>query len=87
MKNQGLKKSVVTVSGGVTSHLRSRWGLAKHRDDTYLHHLMDAIVVGCTDSGMVQRVANYHKAKERSNTKKQHSLSHGMDSEMMFFLV
>lgn len=70
MKNQGLKKSVVTVSGGVTSHLRSRWGLAKHRDDTYLHHAMDAIVVGCTDSGMVQRVANYHKAKERSNTKK-----------------
>ncbi|MDC3424713.1 type II CRISPR RNA-guided endonuclease Cas9 [Aquibacillus sp. 3ASR75-11] len=65
-KDPNFKKRVVTVSGRVTSHLRSRWGLEKHRDKTHLHHALDAIVVACTDDSTIQQVTNYHKMKENN---------------------
>ncbi|UJL45641.1 hypothetical protein KFZ58_14765 [Virgibacillus sp. NKC19-16] len=67
-KYSGRKKWVNTVNGRITSHMRSRWGLEKHREETHLHHALDAIVVACTDDGIVQRLTNYHKGKE-NNTK------------------
>ncbi|MFD1850957.1 type II CRISPR RNA-guided endonuclease Cas9 [Oceanobacillus bengalensis] len=70
-KDPHLKKWVVTVSGQVTAHLRSRFGLSKHRDETHLHHALDAIVVACTDDGMIRRVTNYHKVKESSKAVKE----------------
>lgn len=65
-KKKNHKKRVETVNGQVTAHLRKRWGLEKHRDETYLHHALDAVVVACTDSKMVKKVTEYHKGKENS---------------------
>lgn len=69
-KDSYLKKWVVTINGRVTAHLRRRWGLEKHRDQTHLHHALDAAVVACTDDAMIQRITIYHKAKESNKYKK-----------------
>jgi CRISPR-associated endonuclease Csn1 len=61
------KKWVETVNGKITAHLRSRWGLEKHRDDTHLHHAMDAVVIACTDNRMIQQITNYYKIKESNS--------------------
>ncbi|MFS1519589.1 type II CRISPR RNA-guided endonuclease Cas9 [Bacillus sp. SCS-151] len=60
-------KRVQTVNGIITSHIRRRWGLEKERQDTHLHHAMDAVVVACTDHYMVTRMTKYHKNKENLN--------------------
>jgi CRISPR-associated endonuclease Csn1 len=60
------KKRVVAVSGQITSFVRKRWGLEKVRENTYLHHAMDAIVVACTDDIMIKRITDYMKNKEDS---------------------
>lgn len=60
----GRNKRVIAVSGQITSYLRKRWGLVKYRDETFLHHAMDAIVVACADDKMIQRITNYMKNKE-----------------------
>lgn len=61
-----MKKRVQTVNGMITSHFRSRWGLEKVRQDTYLHHALDAVAVACTDQHMVTQVTEYYKNKESS---------------------
>ncbi|WP_018922791.1 type II CRISPR RNA-guided endonuclease Cas9 [Salsuginibacillus kocurii] len=60
------KKRVETVAGKITSHLRKRWGLVKHRQDTHLHHALDAVVVACTDTKIIQDVIRYYRLKEES---------------------
>lgn len=57
--------------GRLTSLLRARWGLntilndhnQKNRDD-HRHHAIDAVVVGCIDQSMVQRVATARAREE-----------------------
>ena len=61
-----MKKRVQTLNGRITSHFRSRWGFEKIREDTYLHHAVDAVVVACTDQHMVNKVTDYYKSKEQS---------------------
>lgn len=58
------KKRVECVPGKITAHFRKRWGFEKHRENTHLHHALDAIVVACTDTGMIQSVTRYYKHKE-----------------------
>ncbi|CCF15452.1 HNH endonuclease family protein [Brevibacillus laterosporus GI-9] len=59
------KKKVVNTSGRITSHLRSRWGLEKNREQNDLHHAMDAVVIAVTSDSFIQQVTNYYKRKER----------------------
>lgn len=54
------KQHVVALSGGITSHLRKRWGLTKVRDDGDLHHALDAAVIACATQRMVQQVSAYY---------------------------
>lgn len=58
------KKRVHTVSGIITSHLRSRWGFNKDRKESHIHHALDAVIVAVTSDQMIQRVTNYYKLKE-----------------------
>lgn len=68
------------LTGRLTSILRGHWGLnrilnpedrdAKNRDD-HRHHAVDAIVIGMTDKGMLQKVATEHK-RGRDVEKIQH---------------
>lgn len=54
------KQRVMALSGGVTSHLRKRWGLTKVRTDGDLHHALDAAVIACATQGMVRQVSGYY---------------------------
>ncbi|HDR7606685.1 TPA: type II CRISPR RNA-guided endonuclease Cas9 [Bacillus mycoides] len=65
------KKHVQTVNGIITAHLRKRWGLEKDRQETYLHHAMDAIIVACTDHHMVTKVTEYYQIKESNKSIKK----------------
>ncbi|PEF73667.1 type II CRISPR RNA-guided endonuclease Cas9 [Bacillus pseudomycoides] len=65
------KKRVQTVNGVITAHLRKRWGLEKNRQETYLHHAMDAIIVACTDHHMVTRITEYYQIKESNKSVKK----------------
>ncbi|WP_193064604.1 hypothetical protein [Oceanobacillus oncorhynchi] len=44
--------------------------LEKHREKTHLHHAIDAVVVACTDNGMIHRITNYHRMKESNKYRK-----------------
>lgn len=70
--HKGSKNHVWVIPGKLTSDLRWHWGLdsvlrghneevseaqKKNRYD-HRHHMIDAIVVGCTDRSMLQRAAN-----------------------------
>ena len=54
----------VVLSGQLTAFLRTRWGLAKVRDESDRHHAMDAAVVAACSHGMVQRLSNYSRRHE-----------------------
>ncbi len=52
-------------SGGVTAFLRHMWGLSKDREESSLHHALDALVVACSTYGHVYLVSNLSKEIER----------------------
>ena len=54
------KQRVTALSGGVTAHLRKRWGLSKVRADGDLHHAVDAVVIACATQHMVQQISGYY---------------------------
>lgn len=54
------KQRVTALSGGITSHLRKRWGLTKVRADGDLHHALDATVIACATQGMVRQVSGWY---------------------------
>lgn len=56
---KGRKKRVTAVNGAVTAYMRKRWGIAKIREDGDTHHAVDAVVIGCTTDGMIQKVSRY----------------------------
>ena len=58
------QKRVNAVNGSVTSYLRKRWGISKVRANGDLHHAVDALVVACTTSGMIQAVSRYAQYRE-----------------------
>jgi CRISPR-associated endonuclease Csn1 len=52
-------------SGGVTAFLRHMWGLRKDREESDLHHSVDALVVACSTDGHVYLISNLAKEIER----------------------
>lgn len=58
------KAPVICVSGRCTAHLRGRWGLAKHRKESDIHHALDAAIIACVDRMLVKRVTEYSKKGE-----------------------
>ena len=59
------KTKVVAVNGAVTDYIRKRLGLKKVREDGDLHHAMDAAVIAITTPGLIHRISNYAKRRER----------------------
>lgn len=57
-------KPIVAVQGKLTSLMRKRWGLNKLREENDLHHAMDAAVIACIDTKIINRIAEYSKNKE-----------------------
>lgn len=60
----GRKKHVTAVGGGITAHLRKRWGLSKVRDEGDGHHALDAAVIACTTDGMIASISRYYQHEE-----------------------
>ena len=58
------KLSVLTVNGRITAYLRHFWGIPKVRADGDKHHAVDASVIACVTSGMIQKLTKYNYAKE-----------------------
>ncbi len=58
------KRNVITVNGSITSYLRKNWGLIKMREENDKHHALDAVVVACTTSSMIQKISKYVKGRE-----------------------
>lgn len=58
------KSPVVCVNGQCTSQLRNRWGLNKNREESDLHHALDAAVIACADRKIIMRIAEYYNERE-----------------------
>ncbi len=58
------KRPVQTVNGTITSQVRKRLGLDKHREDGDLHHAQDAAVIACISPGMIQKITRYSQRRE-----------------------
>ncbi len=54
------KQRVAALAGGITAHLRKRWGLTKVRADGDTHHALDAVVIACATQGMVQQISRWY---------------------------
>jgi len=74
---QTICPNVEVIAGQATAELRHLWGLnrilnrhgldIKNRDD-HRHHAVDAVVVACTDIGMIQQLSKLHeKGRKATN--------------------
>jgi CRISPR-associated endonuclease Csn1 len=68
-ENEFIKAKVQARSGGLTSVLRYNWGMLKNREESYLHHAEDAIIVACSTQGMVQYISNVSRKYENGKYK------------------
>lgn len=55
---------VLTPSGAFTSFLRARWGLLKNREQSDLHHALDAAVVAAGSHALIKRVSDFYRKRE-----------------------
>lgn len=75
----GTSVAVQAVAGRVTAQLRRLWQLnnmladnaEKTRSD-HRHHAIDALVVACTDPGMVHRLSRYWQQKDDPRAERPH---------------
>lgn len=63
------QKPVRTLNGQLTAFLRSRWGLIKNREESDLHHALDAAVIAAASGDFVKTISRYSKMRELHNTK------------------
>lgn len=59
----------VVLSGQLTSLLRARWGLIKHREGGDLHHAMDAAVIAAANRSLVKRMSDYSRRRELAHVR------------------
>ena len=55
---------VLCPSGSFTSFLRARWGLIKNREQSDLHHALDAAVVAAANRTLIKRVSDFSRKNE-----------------------
>ncbi|MED3730472.1 type II CRISPR RNA-guided endonuclease Cas9 [Geobacillus stearothermophilus] len=60
------KQKVYTVNGRVTAHLRSRWEFNKNREESDLHHAVDAVIVACTTPSDIAKVTAFYQRREQN---------------------
>ncbi|MDU5238032.1 MAG: type II CRISPR RNA-guided endonuclease Cas9 [Haemophilus parainfluenzae] len=58
------KRKVFASNGQITALLRSRWELAKSREDNDRHHALDAVVVACSTVAMQQKITRFVRFEE-----------------------
>ena len=65
-KNSNIKdvNRIRVLGGGITAKLRHLWGLDKNRDESNLHHALDATVIACTSFSNIYYICGVLKALE-----------------------
>ena len=58
------EQPVRTPSGAFTSFLRARWGLLKNREQSDLHHALDACVIAAASHSLIKHVSDFHRRNE-----------------------
>ncbi|MDK2951915.1 MAG: CRISPR-associated endonuclease Csn1 [Kosmotogales bacterium] len=56
------QRKVIAINGWVTSKLRYMWGLTKNREESDLHHALDASIIAATTEGLINKIS-YHYGK------------------------
>lgn len=57
-------KKVLRVNGVVTAALRTMWGLTKNREESHLHHALDAVVVAVTTPHLIEKMTEYDRMRK-----------------------
>jgi CRISPR-associated endonuclease Csn1 len=60
------RRRIIIFSGPITSYFRNHWGLSKDRSN-HRHHAVDAVVLACIDSYMLEQVVSWAKNREMNN--------------------
>lgn len=69
--NLGDGNRIQTRKGAVTNYLRHEWGFdAKNREENDRHHIMDAIILACSEIKTVQKVFSWERARNESEAGK-----------------
>ncbi|MEA4968109.1 MAG: type II CRISPR RNA-guided endonuclease Cas9 [Bacteroidaceae bacterium] len=63
-ENKEIKRKVNVCSGSMTALLRHKWGFEKNRQESHLHHALDAIIVASITNGMVNLISSCAKKIE-----------------------
>lgn len=58
------KERVVCIKGQMTSMLRREWGIRKDREESHLHHAMDAAVVASITPKIRKWISDFRKKEE-----------------------
>lgn len=59
-----MRARVRTPQGSAVAMLRGLWGLSKNREESDLHHAIDACVVAAASPKLIQRLNEYHRYEE-----------------------
>ncbi|CAM3260988.1 type II CRISPR RNA-guided endonuclease Cas9 [Sporolactobacillus spathodeae] len=62
---EGVKQHVFTVNGAYTSLMRKRWGFNKNREESDLHHAVDAVIIAVSQPFRYE-VSTYFRHREVS---------------------
>ena len=57
--DDSVKKPVTRINGRGTAIIRRQWGLHKDRNDSDLHHALDACVIAAATPSLIQKISEY----------------------------
>lgn len=77
-ENKEIKRKVNVCSGSMTALLRHKWGFEKNRQESHLHHALDAIIVASITNGMVNLISSCAKKIELGESVKTNSNKTGI---------
>jgi CRISPR-associated endonuclease Csn1 len=80
-KTKESKQRVIVTNGITTAYLRKRWGLSKDRDESNLHHAMDATIVATVSPTLIKKITSFSKSREVMKYLQVHKQIDGLDPE------
>lgn len=73
--NPSISKPVIRINGRATNALRSRWGInaLKNREDSDLHHALDACVIAAATPAIIKRISDASRNYELGVIKRENN--------------
>ncbi len=66
---KGSKVHVEVMNGSLTATLRHYWGLGDKNRDNHLHHAFDAVIIGFTNTDVINAFSDFRKLQEQNKAK------------------